>query len=161
MKEFNYSEQLNKLVFFLAENSLPDEEWKELKELEGIYFISSKGRIVSLYYDLPLVMSPFIDNNGYKRVTICKHHKRIHRLVAEAFIENDNPKEKKVVHHKDGNKRNNDVSNLEWVTYSKNTKEYYNLKKQKQKETEENGGNSSNNKKSTESKEDSSKEAKH
>ena len=158
MKKFNYSEQLNKLVFFLAENSLPNEEWKELKEIEGIYFISSKGRIVSLYYDLPLVMSPFIDSNGYKRVTICKHHKRINRLVAKAFLENDNPEEKKIVHHKDGNKLNNDVSNLEWVTYSKNTKEYYKLKKQKQKETEENG-RTNYDKTSAESEKNSSKKA--
>ena len=62
-------------------------------------------------------------NHGYKRVVIVvngkKIHKRIHRLVAEAFI--PNPNNLPVCHHKDNDKTNNDVSNLEWTTFEENT----------------------------------------
>lgn len=63
--------------------------------------------------------------NGYHCFTLTgKAWKKMfmaHRLVAEAFLEN--PYNLPVVHHKDGNKTNNHVENLEWVTYSKNSKE--------------------------------------
>ena len=61
-------------------------------------------------------------NRGYQTVTLCKNSKlkshHIHRLVAEAFL--DNPKNLPQVNHKDENKLNNCVDNLEWCTPSYN-----------------------------------------
>ncbi len=65
--------------------------------------------------------------NGYARVLLCKDGKAkdfyIHRLVAETFI--PNPNNKPTVNHKDGNKLNNTLSNLEWNTHSENALHSY------------------------------------
>ena len=59
--------------------------------------------------------------NGYKSVPIGhSNQKHVHRLVALQFIQNDNPEMNTVVHHIDGNKLNNSLSNLEWTTPSRN-----------------------------------------
>ena len=57
-------------------------------------------------------------SNGYRQVIIDGKHIMVHRLVASAFI--PNPDEKPQVNHKDGNRSNNKVSNLEWVTAREN-----------------------------------------
>ena len=79
-------------------------------------------------------MLELMDNdNGYNLVTLMidnnKQNYYVHRLVAEAFIEN-NDEIKKFVNHKDGNKKNNCVDNLEWVNCSENMKHFYSLKRQ-------------------------------
>lgn len=53
---------------------------------------------------------------GYLIVKINGQHQKIHRLVASAFIEYEQPKDKAVVHHKDRNRKNNNVNNLVWLT---------------------------------------------
>lgn len=63
--------------------------------------------------------------NGYLCVVLHKKRYRIHRLVAESFIPNSN--NKPFINHKDGNKLNNDVNNLEWVTKSENFKHAFKL----------------------------------
>lgn len=69
-----------------------------------------------------------------KRINVYEVHLRkngkrkcfkIHRLVANAFIENDDPENKTTVNHIDGNRANNCVENLEWMTYSDNEKHSY------------------------------------
>lgn len=73
------------------------------------------------------VIKPWVDNVGYKQVVLYKDGKRnylrVHRLIAKAFI--DNPYNKKQVDHIDGNKLNNAIENLEWVTNAENTKRGY------------------------------------
>ena len=89
---------------------------------ETHYRIRSNGEIISTEYQgkkrkIPHIMIGGIDKDGYRLVTLT-HNKvkrtyRIHRLVAEYFI--PNPFNKPEVNHKDGNKLNNDISNLEWA----------------------------------------------
>jgi hypothetical protein len=104
------------------------EEWRDIKGYEGLYQVSNLGRVKSLSrtierskYGSIFVSEKILSTNstkGYLYVSLCKCGKqkrvRVHRLVAEAFIPNqDNLPE---VNHKDENKENNAVSNLEWCT---------------------------------------------
>ena len=102
------------------------EEWRDIKGYEGAYQVSSYGRIRSRFK----ILKKQKHKQGYELVGLSKNGitKRylVHRLVAEAFIKNvDNKPE---VNHIDGNKLNNDLSNLEWVTRSENTKKAYDNK---------------------------------
>lgn len=88
------------------------------------YIIYSDGRVFSKHKNDFKV--PFITKKGYAEVGLrTDEHKlknfRLNRLIAIAFIKNENL-EKIHVNHKDGNKLNNDVSNLEWCTPKENTK---------------------------------------
>lgn len=66
-----------------------------------------------------------------------RHMKSVHRLVAEAFIEN--PESKRTVNHKDGDKHNNSKSNLEWATYSENSQHAHDTGLNRKKSGEKNG----------------------
>ena len=99
------------------------EIFKPIKGYEGIYEISNFGRVKSLPKIIGRRMKPesFMKCNvvnGYAMVRLCKNYKvfnaSVHRLVAEAFI--PNPDNKPTVNHIDGNRLNNDISNLEWAT---------------------------------------------
>jgi hypothetical protein len=94
------------------------EEWKDVVNYEGLYQVSSEGRIRRN----GRIKSQRIDHGGYCTVWLSKKSiqkcLKVHRIVAEAFIEN--PQNKRTVNHKDGNKQNNNVCNLEWATHSEN-----------------------------------------
>lgn len=108
------------------------EEWKpiSIKEYSKLYEISNLGNVQSVdrvtgnRKFCGSHIKPFKDRAGYLQVNlkISKNIKscRVHRLVGESFI--NNPKNKPDINHIDGNKSNNNVSNLEWVTKSENTK---------------------------------------
>ena len=93
------------------------EIWKPIKDLPG-YSISNEGRVKKDSTGQIMVQSK---NGGYCRITISRH---VHRLVAEAFIEKPEDKEKCWVDHIDGNRANNNVDNLRWVTPSENALSY-------------------------------------
>lgn len=99
------------------------EIWKDVKGFEGVYQISNKGRLKSFKkYKEGYVLSNVNKKGDYLSVVLKYKDKikyiRIHTLVAQAFI--PNPLNKPEVNHKDGNKQNNRVENLEWVTRKEN-----------------------------------------
>ena len=89
------------------------------------YRITSDGRVINKY-DKEKVLDG-CSKDGYLKVNLYNDgvgsSKRVHRLVAEAFI--PNPDNKPDVNHKNGNKHDNCVDNLEWVTKSENMKHAY------------------------------------
>jgi len=106
-----------------------NEEWRDVVGYEGYYQVSSNGKVKSLSRKLgnnhvtkDIVMKPVIDKYGYKRLGLYKNNKLtnalVHRLVATAFV--DNNENKNIVNHKDENKTNNNIDNLEWVTVKEN-----------------------------------------
>ena len=96
------------------------EEWKDVIGYEGFYQVSNTGKVKSLIKNR--ILNERKQDNGYVSVMLykdrCAKFHSIHRIVAEAFLENkDN---KPFVNHKDENKRNNHVENLEWCTRKHN-----------------------------------------
>jgi len=108
------------LSYMMKELSLVvNEIWKDIEDYEGLYKISNLGRVKTLGRQRV--------KEGIKKTEICKGYERlilsknkkqkhyfIHRLVAKAFI--PNPNNLKIINHKDENKLNNNVENLEWCT---------------------------------------------
>lgn len=127
------TERVNKLLSFILSNSEADEDWVEIEWADSNYFVSSKGRVLSLCNRLPRLLKAFMCN-GYLCVSICGHDRRINRLVAQAFL--DNPDNKPIAHHKNHIKTENTRENLSWATHSENTTAYYDSKKQTQEQTE-------------------------
>lgn len=110
-----------------------EEEWKDIEGYEGRYQVSNCGRIrsfltkgvrnkVEMYDESSHIIKPILDTFGYHVVNLRKNNGmkgiKIHRLVAKAFI--PNPNNLPQVNHKDGNKQNNNLDNLEWVTAKEN-----------------------------------------
>ena len=109
------------------------EIWKDIKGYESFYQVSNLGRVKSLsrsiydsrgymVYRKGKIKKPSFDKNGYPQIGLCKNGtvitRKIHRLVAQAFI--PNPENKPEINHKDEDKTNNRVDNLEWVTEKEN-----------------------------------------
>lgn len=94
------------------------EIWKDIKGYEGLYQVNNYGQIKRG----TRVLQPGIHPKGYQYVNLCKNNKvttyRVHRLVAETFI--PNPLKLPEVNHKDEDKLNNNINNLEWCTRKEN-----------------------------------------
>jgi hypothetical protein len=100
------------------------EIWKDIPELQGKYQCSNYGSIRRKNKDHRCQEYKLLNNqltkDGYLSSNPTRNYrKRLHRIVAELFI--DNPNNKPYVNHKDLNKLNNHFSNLEWVTASENS----------------------------------------
>ena len=98
------------------------ETWKSIAGYEGLYQVSDMGRVKSMKFGKEKILKPLKNTRGYLQVMLCKdcHTKRllVHRLVAEAFIQNPNNLE--TINHKDEVKTNNATSNLEWMSRADN-----------------------------------------
>ena len=106
---------------------------KPIKDYEN-YYIDIDGNVFNIITNKYLQGS--IGEHGYRYYRLIKNGKKkmfyAHRLVAETYL--DNPNKLPVVNHKDGNKLNNNINNLEWVTYSENTQHWrdnFNIKHSK------------------------------
>lgn len=108
------------------------EQWKPIEEFNGHYEVSNFGRVRSMkkYRGLTCrIMPQTKQHHGYHAVMLWMNNKaycrKVHRLVAQAFIENNNGLLE--VNHKDGNHDNNAVSNLEWITHKANVQHSYDI----------------------------------
>jgi len=90
--------------------------WHPIKDYPG-YEVNRLGQIRT---KTGRILKPFDDHRGYLRVTLGGKNVRVHLIVAKTFI--PNPDNLPVVNHKRGKKHDNRASQLEWCTYSDNTK---------------------------------------
>lgn len=105
----------NKYKQEFTEEELNNEIWKDIPEYEGLYQVSNLGRVKN---NKGLILKPRLYKDGYFDIKLSKNGKnktkRINRLVALAFIPNHN--NYPMVNHKDEDRLNNRVNNLEWCT---------------------------------------------
>lgn len=110
---------------------MSEERWRWVDGYEGLYMVSDQGRVISAPHGFKdgLFLRQKLSNKGYQMLSLYKDgkytHISVHRLVAKAFI--PNPQRKEQVNHKDGNKTNNTVQNLEWVTCQENIRHKFDV----------------------------------
>ena len=94
------------------------EIWRAITGTKGFIEVSNEGRVRSLLRGTPRVLKTQVDKRGYHRIRVTIEQEKltykVHREIAKAFI--PNPANLPQVNHKDGNKDNNSVENLEWIT---------------------------------------------
>lgn len=93
-----------------------NEIWKDIEGYEGLYQVSDKGRVRSMKFGKERILKPSKDGWGYIFVRLYKNGEqkpyKVHRLVGQAFLLN--PNNLPEINHKDEDKTNNSVENLEW-----------------------------------------------
>ena len=103
------------------EIKMNEEIWKPVEGLEDKYLVSNLGRFFSKTRNA--IMKQQTDKDGYCVIGLGGKICRAHRIVAQAFI--PNPDNLPHINHKDGNKENNNIENLEWCTPEYNNKYKY------------------------------------
>jgi hypothetical protein len=88
-----------------------------MKKIDGTYSINTQGVVMNIKTNKKLSHTI---SNGYVVVSLYRKSKKLHQLFAQCFI--PNPNNYKYINHKDGNKLNNSLDNLEWCNYSMNLK---------------------------------------
>ena len=95
---------------------MTEEIWRTIKGFEGLYEVSDQGRVRSLKFGKERILKPLRNTCGYLQFCLYKNGEQkmylVHRLVAQTFI--PNPRNLPEVNHKDEDKTNNSVSNIEW-----------------------------------------------
>jgi hypothetical protein len=106
------------------------EIWRPIDGYKGNYLISNHGNVKCLRNGLISPIKPRIDRAGYLTVRLTKNGETntryIHRLVAAAYVPNH--MNKPFINHRNGNKLDNSLKNLEWVTHAENIKHAYDIK---------------------------------
>lgn len=102
-----------------TDNEIVQEQWRDIDGYDGIYQVSSLGRVRSLKFGKTRVLRPGKTKDGYFIVQLWRNGKgktfSVHRLVAQAFIPNDD-NSKTQINHRDECKQNNRFWNLEWCS---------------------------------------------
>lgn len=100
-----------------TDTELANEQWRDIEGYDGMYQVSDLGRVRSLKFGKTMVLRPYKRGNGYIQLILSKDGKHkhflVHRLVAQAFIPNDD-KSKTQINHRNECKSDNKVSNIEW-----------------------------------------------
>lgn len=119
---------------------LQGEIWKEIPDTDGKFYCSNKGRVKSYCDYNAKILKPTITPKGYARLQIIKFgkvlNKFVHTLVLETF-KGQPPKQDMEIHHKDLNKLNNCLENIEYLTIKEHVKIH---NKPPRKEIKEDGG---------------------
>lgn len=119
------------------------EEWKDIEGYEGLYQVSDWGNVKSLdriitkidgikQFNKSKILKKTEDKNGYLFVALGakSKNKKVHRLVAQAFI--PNPENKPEIDHIDGNPQNNNIENLQWANRRENINNPITIERMKQ-----------------------------
>lgn len=102
--------------------NLPGEVWKPIQWTDGRYQASNWGRIKSLVYYEAVILKPFDNGTGYLKVDIQGKKLYIHRIIALVFLGEPEPG-KDTIHHRNHNRQDNRLENLEYLSLADNIRE--------------------------------------